>query len=191
MNDWRNQNAFQDIFNLNEEDLKKYIENEWGRAKELDDKLSKLTVTLSIALTIGGALAKTAVDSISWEPGRIVLVLFLTASMLFLLAGALVGFNGLVPKPRYGYGPRFLNQLSAGDAERRSAMEYAACGFETTNAVRANETMVAVSLIRNGVLIFAIAMIATLTCSSLKPSPPPMQPYLKLAGEIGKEAFLY
>jgi hypothetical protein len=37
----------------------------------------------------------------------------------------------------------------------------AACGFETVNLVRANEASLAINLIRNGVLFFAIGLAAS------------------------------
>ncbi|MGV1793558.1 hypothetical protein [Rhizobium sp. A37_96] len=173
---WETHEAFADIRKLGEDDLKKYIESEWVRAKELDDKLSKLTATLSIALTVGGAVAKIIVDGLTPSMAKYIILALLFISMLFFLWGALVGFQGLRPKPRYGYGSKYLAIIAQGGEDGRRAMENAACGFETVNLVRANEASLAIGLIRNGVLTFAIAMAASFISPSTDHQPVPPLP---------------
>ncbi|WP_207591899.1 hypothetical protein [Rhizobium sp. ZX09] len=177
---WQTHEAFADIRKLGDDDLKKYIESEWVRAKELDDKLSKLTATLSIALTVGGAVAKTVVDGLAPSTIKYIVLALLFVSMLFFLWGALVGFQGLRPKPRYGYGSKYLAIIAEGGADGRQAMENAACGFETVNLVRANEASLAIGLIRNGVFAFAIAMAVSFISPSKAQEPAPALPKFEL-----------
>jgi hypothetical protein len=171
--------SFSDIRSLSDEEVKKYIETEWIRAKELDDKLSKLTASLSVALTVGGAVAKTIVDGLAPSPMRITILVLLFVSMVFFLYGALIGFRGLRPKARYGYGAKFVNTIAAGGEDARKALREAAAGFEVLNLIRANEASAAIDLIRNGIIIFAVAM-ALSFFAPLKPDTPANQPVPKV-----------
>jgi hypothetical protein len=152
------QGAFGDIKSLSEDDIKKYIESEWSRAKELDDKLSKLTAALSVALTVSGVVSKSIVDGLASSPFKWSVLVLLFLSMAFFLYGAIIGFRGLRPKPRFGYGAKFINTVAAGGEEARKTMNEAAAGFEVVNMIRANEASAAIDLIRNGIVLFAIAM---------------------------------
>ncbi len=96
------------IAELSNEDLAKLIEAEWTRGKELDDKLQKLTAALSVSGTVGGLVASTMLQDLAasgWKATAA--ALFLLAAGL-LLTGVLIGFNGLRPKPRYGYGAGYI-----------------------------------------------------------------------------------
>lgn len=111
--------AFNDIRTLTDDDVKKYVESEWVRAKELDDKLSKLTAALAIALTVGGAVAKTIVDGMAASPIKLAVLTLLFFSMAFFLYGAMIGFRGLRPKARFGYGAKFMNATAVGGETAR------------------------------------------------------------------------
>ncbi|TIN70892.1 MAG: hypothetical protein E5Y30_13980, partial [Mesorhizobium sp.] len=151
--------TFSDIRSLSDGDIKKYIDSEWTRAKELDDKLSKLTASLSIALTVGLAVAKTIFDGLAASPIKIGVLTLLILSMVFFLYGAIIGFRGLRPKPRFGYGAKFLNAVATGQEDARKTLNGAAAGFEVLNMIRANEASAAIDLIRNGIIFFAVAMV--------------------------------
>lgn len=150
--------SFDDIRSLTEDDVRKYVESEWTRAKELDEKLSKLTASLAVALTVGGAVAKAIVDGLAASPSKTAVLTLLFLSMLFFLYGAIIGFRGLRPKARFGYGAKFMNALAAGGETARKTLNEAAAGFEVVNMIRANETSAAIDLIRNGIILFAAAM---------------------------------
>src|SRR5690242_16783161 len=79
--------AFADIRKLSETDLKDYVQSEWTRSKELDDKLAKLTAVLSVALTVGGTVAKTIVDGFGASTLASLVVVVMLASMACFLAG--------------------------------------------------------------------------------------------------------
>ncbi|ABA06126.1 hypothetical protein Nwi_2876 [Nitrobacter winogradskyi Nb-255] len=165
------QESFSDIKSLSEEDIEKYIESEWTRAKELDDKLSKLTAALSVALTVGGAVAKSIVDGLAASPIKWTIVALLFLSMVFFFYGAIIGFRGLRPKPRFGYGAKFMNAVASGGESARKSMNEAAAGFEVVNLIRANEASAAIDLIRNGIVLFAIAMALSFVAPGIEVSP--------------------
>lgn len=165
------QESFSDIKSLSEEDIEKYIESEWTRAKELDDKLSKLTAALSVALTVGGAVAKSIVDGLAASPIKWTIVALLFLSMVFFFYGAIIGFRGLRPKPRFGYGAKFMNAVASGGESARKSMNEAAAGFEVVNLIRANEASAAIDPIRNGIVLFAIAMALSFVAPGIEVSP--------------------
>ncbi len=163
---------FNDIRSLNEDDIRKYVESEWTRAKELDEKLSKLTAALSIALTVGGAVAKTIIDGLAISPIKIAVLVLLFLSMTCFLYGAMIGFRGLRPKPRFGYGAQFMNEVAAGGEGARKSLNEAAAGFEVVNLVRANEASAAIDLIRNGIILFALATALSFAAPTATPKAP-------------------
>ncbi|OWK32007.1 hypothetical protein [Sphingomonas mucosissima] len=155
------------IATLSDADLSKLIEAEWTRGKELDDKLQKLTAALSVSVTVGGLVGSTMLQDLTASGWKIAAaVLFLLAAAL-LLTGVLIGFNGLRPKPRYGYGAGYLSIVAAGGDTARKEMIAAARSFERDNLLRANEAAAAIVSIRNGVLVFASAMLVGLVAAAL------------------------
>ncbi|WP_308720750.1 hypothetical protein [Komagataeibacter xylinus] len=155
---WETNPAFDDIRALNADQLEKYLETEWTRAKELDEKLNKLTASLSVAVTVGGVVSKTVFDGLAATSTKTVIAALLFLSMGMFLLGAMIGFSGLRPKPRYGYGAGYLRIITQGGDQAEDAMRAAASGFQIMNAIRSNEASTAIGLIRNGVLVFTLAM---------------------------------
>ena len=158
---------------LTDTQLAPYLETEWSRAKDLDDKLQKLTAALSVAVTVGGLVATTILQDLNAGPAKYVTaVLFLSAS-LYLLGGVWLGFNGLRPKARWGYGAAFIAIAEGKDkvAARKKRIE-ALANFERDNLIRSNEASAATSAIRNGVLLFGAALIVGVAAASLGKSQP-------------------
>jgi len=152
---------------LSAEDLGKLIESEWARSKELDDKLQKLTAALSVSVTIGGLVGSTMLQDLASSGWKITAAaLFLLAAGL-LLTGVVLGFNGLRPKQRYGYGAGYMNIIAGGGDAARTEMIAAVRAFERDNQMRANEAYAAIASIRNGVLTFSIAMLVGLVATGL------------------------
>ena len=155
---WETAPEFDDIRALDTDQLTKYLETEWTRAKELDEKLTKLTVALSVAVTVGGVASKTIFDGLAATPAKTVIAVLLFVSMSMFLCGALIGFSGLRPKPRYGYGAGYLRIIARGGNEAADEIRKAASGFQIMNIIRSNEASTAIKLIRNGVVAFTIAI---------------------------------
>lgn len=159
------------ISNLSDDDLTKLIEDEWSRGKEIDDKLQKLTAALSVSVTIGGLVGSTMLQELTASGWKIAAaVLFMIAAAL-LMTGVMIGFSGLRPKPRYGYGAGYLSVVAAGGDDARKEMIAAARSFERDNLLRANEAFAAVVSIRNGVIVFASAMLIGLIASASGKAP--------------------
>jgi hypothetical protein len=162
LDDWEHAPEFSDIRRLEESVLKTYIESEWVRAKELDEKLNKLTASLSIAVTVGSVVTKAIFDGLESSPLKTVALMLSSLSMALFLFGAVVGFNGLRPKPRFGYGARYLRILAEGGHDAVREMWRAASGFQVTNTIRSNQAIVAITFIRNGVILFTLSIFLSL-----------------------------
>lgn len=158
---WRTDSDFADILTLSDTDLNGYIDLEWERAKELDSKLSKLTAATSIALTVGGTASKLMFDNYAPYLANLISISLFCLSMIFFLTAAILGFNGLRPKPRYGYGARYLNIIAKNDEAAREIKEDAAGQFQITNMIQANQASAAIDFIRNGILVYAFALLVS------------------------------
>lgn len=158
---WRTDSDFADILTLSDADLTSYIDLEWERARELDSKLSKLTAATSIALTVGGTASKLMFDDYAPYLANLISISLFCLSMVFFLTAAILGFNGLRPKPRYGYGAKYLNIVAKNDDVARETKEDAAGQFQITNMIQANQASAAIDFIRNGILVYAFALLVS------------------------------
>ena len=151
---------------LADDDLKSFVESEWTRAKELDDKQQKLTAALSIAVTAGGLAGSTILQDLngSWAKDAAA-ILFLVAAALFVV-GAFVAFEALKPKKRYAYGAAYRRIMAEGGPTARKELVEAASEFERDNIIRANEATAAAASIRSGVLVLAIALLMSLIAAA-------------------------
>lgn len=155
-----------DYIELDDETLKNFIDTEWTRAKELDDKLQKLTAVLSVSITVGGLVGTTMLSDLpfSWLKVSSVALFLIAAAYLFF--GTILGFNGLQPKPRWGYGAKFLRAVASKDTEARRELICAATESERGNILRANEAYAATISIRNGVIFFALGVLLSLLAAT-------------------------
>lgn len=160
-----------DVAALNDDDVLAFLAAEGARAKELDEKLQKMTAVLSVAVTVGGLVGQTLLGGVtaSWLKTAIAIT-FLIAE-LYLVIGVMVGFDGLRPRPRYGYGPGFLRLMAAGGKAKQDELVRAANGSLRDNMIRGNQASAAATAIRNGVLVFAFAVILGLWAAGRSPSP--------------------
>lgn len=169
---------------LSEKDLEELIRTEWIRARDLDEKLHKMTTVLSVGVVIGGLVSTTMLQSISGSTAKYVAInLYLLATIL-LLIGVVLGFNGLLPKKRYGYGAAYMKNVAVGGETARSEMIAAAREFQRDNLIRSNETTAAVVSIRNGVLVFALGIAANLYALAIAEPDAPQEPPIILVEAV-------
>jgi len=171
LENWEHAPEFSDIRHLEESTLKTYIDSEWTRAKELDEKLNKLTASLSIAVTVGSVVTKAIFDGLENSPLKTTALILSSLSMALFLAGAIIGFNGLRPKERFGYGAKYLRTLAEGGQDAVKTMWHAASGFQVTNNIRSNQATVAITFIRNGVIFFTASIFLSLFAKSTNTEP--------------------
>lgn len=157
---------------LGRDKLLPLLADEWERAKSLDEKLFKATTALSVAVTAAGVASKAVLDALPTGPIKIGLMVVLLYAILSLFSGALMGFSGLRPKQRAGYGPDFAVRIRHDNKAAAAAIADALTHFEITNILRANEATAANMAIRNGVVAFALAMTFSLFIPAKKPEAP-------------------
>jgi len=143
---------------LGRDKLLPILADEWERAKLIDDKLFKLTTALSLAVAAVGVASKAVLDVLPQGLVKTAVMGVLLYAILCLFAGTLMGFSGLRPKPRAGYGPDFALQIRHENKSAAAHIADALMDFEKANILRANEASAANMAIRNGVIAFAMAM---------------------------------
>lgn len=154
------------------------LAEEWERAKFIDEKLFKLTAALSLAVAAVGVASKPVLDAMPAGPLKVSVTVVLLYAIVSLFAGTLMGFSGLRPKPRAGYGPDFALQIRHNNKHAAEKIADALKDFEIKNIIRANEASAANMAIRNGVIAFALAMTFSLF---LPPKPePPVTPNIRV-----------
>lgn len=154
------------------------LAEEWDRAKFIDEKLFKLTTALSLAVAAVGVASKAVLDSMPAGPLKVGVTVVLLYAIVSLFAGTLMGFSGLRPKPRAGYGPDFALQIRHDNKHAAERIADALKDFEIKNIIRANDASAANMAIRNGVIAFALAMTFSLF---LPPKPePPVTPNIQV-----------
>lgn len=157
---------------LGRETLLPLLSDEWERAKQLDEKLFKVTTALSIAVAAVGVASKAVLDALPSGPVKVSVLVVLLYAIGSLFAGTVMGFSGLRPKPRAGYGPDFALQIRHDNKRAAEAIAGALAHFEVNNILRSNEAMAANTAIRNGVIAFALAMTFSLFIPVRQPTSP-------------------
>ncbi len=160
-----------DVAALSDDDVLAFLAADGARAKELDEKLQKLTAVLSVAVTVGGLVGQTLLGGVTASRLKTAIAITFLVAELYLVVGVVVGFDGLRPRPRYGYGPGFLRLMAAGGKVKQDELVRAANGSLRDNMIRANQASAAASAIRNGVLVFAFAVVLGLWAAERSPSP--------------------
>lgn len=160
-----------DWLKLPEETLQKTVDAEWKRARQLDDKLSKVTAALAVAVTIGSVISKTFAEGLSPDAWRVAVLVLLTLAMILMLMGALLGFNGLRPKRRPATGPDYEFAANVGADARKELAVKALAIFEADNTIRANEASAAIDTLRNGVTLFTLSILLSTFAPTALPEP--------------------
>lgn len=158
LEDLENHAVFDAIRKLNVDNLQALAASERQRSKDLDEKLSRLTAVLSIALTISGVATKMVSDGMSSTLSGTLAIILMFLAMIFLFFGTLIGFSGLRPKPTYGYGGTYLHILQVGGKSAETELREVVSSFQVANAIQANYGSAAIDLIRNGVIAFALGI---------------------------------
>ena len=161
--------AFSEFGSLSETQLMGRLKEEHQRASSMDDKTFKLTISLSVGLTVLGSTAATLIRAVSWEAAQITISVFLALGLFYVLAAGFVALGALRTVRTYGYGTDFLLQQQ-GDAQ--NVLADALARQETVNNIRHLRNETAYQALRNGLLLIFVALLifaATLAFQSLCP----------------------
>ncbi len=117
-----------------------------------------MIAALSAAFAVSGVVTKLIADDLSTSFIEVISLAFLFPSMLCFFVGAMIGFNGLRPKPITGVGAGYLRIISQGGDESRQLMRMVASHYQVTNRIQTNFISAAADLIRIGIITFAIGI---------------------------------
>lgn len=148
-----------DIPHLEDADLEDLVDSEAARAKELDEKLQKVTASLSVAVAVGGLVGQTLLQDLAASTAKMAAAFIFLVAAAYFATGVLVGFGGLRAKERYGYGAAYRRIRAAGGDAARRQLEAAVAWAQRDNIIRSNEATAAAMSIRNGIVAFAIALL--------------------------------
>ncbi len=150
---------FKNYIDLSEDMIKERLKEEHQRASTMDEKTSKLTFSISMALTFVGAAVvflKNTISPVAMQAGLSVLINSLIFLGLFYstMAG-LVALGALRTAPRHGYGTQFLLEQNKPMNEK---LAESLARQEVINLVRHLRNEAAFQCLRNGLLLFIVVI---------------------------------
>ena len=147
---------FADYETISVAGLKQRLNEEHERASSMDEKTFKLTLSLSVGLTVLGLAAAFLTNLISSGIIQTISIIVIGCGVLYVLAAGVVALGALRTLPTYGYGTRFLLQSQN---DQKKLAEALACQ-ETMNIIRQLRNETAYQALRNGLwLAYAGIMI--------------------------------
>jgi hypothetical protein len=156
---------------LSEAQLSGRLKEEHERASAMDDKTFKLTLSLSIGLTVLGSTAALVIKAVASWAVQIILALLIGLGLFYVLSAGFVALGALRTLPTHGFGTQFVLQQQANG---QNALAAALARQETMNIIRHLRNETAYQALRNGlILLFASILIfaGTLAYQSLFPLP--------------------
>jgi hypothetical protein len=155
---------------LSSDQLSKRLEEERQRAVALDDKTFKLTLSLTLGLTLVGTTYAVllSVAAPTWITKTLAWLVWL--AIFYVLAGGRIALGSLRTARSYGYG---TDSLLLRDPERQAHLADALPRQELMNQVRHIRNEASFQSLRNGffVLFVALALFAASKLFDLGPSP--------------------
>ena len=143
---------------LEEGTIESRLKEEHDRARLIDEKTVKFTLTSSLALTLLSSTSTYILKTVplgEYLPWPIALS---GVSVLYMLIGGLISLEALITLPRYGYGTCFLIKAK----NDRDIRIHALAAQEKVNDVRHCRNEAAFQCIRNGLLLLIVSFSITL-----------------------------
>ena len=142
----------------------------------MDEKTFKLTLSLSVGLTVLGSTAAFLTKVISSATIQTLLTIVIGIGLSYVLAAGFVALGALRTFPTYGYGTQFLLQQRE---NTETVLADALARQETMNNIRHLRNETAYAALRNG-LLFILAGIIVFAATIVYQSFPPFQVWLAL-----------
>ena len=155
---------------LSEAQLDERLKEEHARASALDEKTFKLTLSLSVGLTVLGSTAAFLVRAVTSPAIQAALTVVIGLALFFVLSAGFVALGALRTLPRHGYGTEFLLQRQANAPNR---VADALARQELTNNIRHLRNETAFQALRNGLILLFVGLLlfaTTLAYQSLCPA---------------------
>lgn len=154
---------FANYSTLTADELDERLRQEHSRASMLDDKTFKLTISLSVGLTVLGSVAALVIKAVAQPLVHLLLAAIVCVALVYLLLAGFVALGALRTRRTYGYGTHFLLLRRQSDAPNVAADALAR--QELVNTIRHLRNEAAYQALRNGLfllfaglLLFALAI---------------------------------
>ena len=143
---------------LSPEEIAERLGEEHTRARAMDEKTFKLTLSFSVGLTIVGLVTSSLIDSVSGVKSQVILASFFGLGTLFVLVAAFLALGALRTLPAYGYGTGFLLALQQTE-NRHKVLADALARQETMNTIRHLRNEAAYQTLRNGLVLVVCGLL--------------------------------
>ena len=143
---------------LDQDTINTRIEEEHERAKYIDEKTVKFTLTTTIALTLLSSTSPFLLQKVTQGVFLSISISLSGISVLYLLIGGLISLEALRTMPTYGYSTDFRVKAKG----YQDIVYNALAAQEKVNAVRQVRNEAAFQCIRNGLLLLMISFSVTL-----------------------------
>ena len=130
------------------------LKEERMRAAALDEKTFKLTLSLTIGLTVVGTAITALIDKVPQPFGRLVVAIGLAVAITYILLGGFLALGAMRTQSSYGYGTAFLLQHPAGGPV--TPLADALARQETVNMRRHLRNEATIQMLRNGLLVLLV-----------------------------------
>lgn len=161
---------------LTAEELKNQIFEEHERARMLDDKTSKMTLSLGLGLAILGSVAAVLLKELGTSGIAVFMVWVLAVSVIFILIGGFIALTSLRTMPTYGYGTEFKVKAKTADPSVEVYVD-ALLRQEKANQIRQVRNEAAIQTLQIGFVLFVIVLfLYFLTVASIGHTDPPQNP---------------
>lgn len=164
---------YADYPSLSETQLKDRLTEERSRAAALDDKTFKLTLSLSLGLTVLSSTTAYISSHIVLLPISLAITTIIALSLFYTLVAGLLALSALRTLPSYGYGTRLLLEQKTPNTASLAAH---LVRQEIMNLIRQVRNEAAYQALRNGLVLLFVALLlfaATMAYQAvLSPTPP-------------------
>jgi hypothetical protein len=143
---------------LNSDELEKRLSQEHERAKALDEKTFKMTLSLALGMTILGSAVAVLVKDLGDAPVAIVMQWGVSITLFYILAGGFLALTSLATLPTYGYSTGFKAEVKTASAPIDIYVD-ALLRQEAVNQIRQLRNEAAFQSLRNGSIVFAFVLL--------------------------------
>ena len=140
------------------EELSALLDDDRGRAATVDEKSFKLSLSLSVALTVLGTLSPILFDRITSRWLLIVCGVFILASVFNALVGGFIALGAMDTLPSYGRGPLGIPKGASG--ARRRLLASSLARNELVGIARQLRNSATYQHLRNGLICLSAALCA-------------------------------
>ena len=150
--DLASDSEFVDYGTLSEEELLGRIKEEHERKCYMDEKTYKMTLAITIGLTVLGSVMAVLVRDIESHFLSMVIGILAMLSILYVLSGGSIALHSLSTRTTHGYGTRFLIKSKQKDAGKEVLVS-ALASQELENIKGHLRNEAAYQCVRNGMML--------------------------------------